>query len=144
MAVKGWMGWNEPVSATPTISTGVILEGKIFTEIYDNGDELVFKNANEEFHLAHQQDCCESVSLEEVIGDLSDLINTPILRAEEVDSGGEGPQNDYVESYTWTFYKLATIKGEVVLRWYGESNGYYSESVDLYQTRGDDDDHNND
>lgn len=82
------------------------------------------------FRMMHHQDCCENVWLEEVIGDLEDLIGTPVLRAEERIGDDPPLGEDYKpESYTWTFYEIATIKGSVTLRWYGTSNGYYSESV---------------
>jgi hypothetical protein len=98
-------------------------------DVEDRYDErVVFTTTdNERYIQYHCQDCCETVRVEEIIGDINDLIGSPILRAEEV-SNADGPASGS-ESYTWTFYKLATIKGEVVIRWLGESNGYYSESV---------------
>lgn len=110
------------------------LMGKVITEIKGlekDGDEVTFKCIDgTSFSMYHEQDCCESVSIEDVCGDVSDLLNTPILVAEE--SSREG--DTLGESETWTFYKLATIKGSVDIRWYGTSNGYYSESVSFFQT----------
>lgn len=80
--------------------------------------------------MFHITDCCESVSLNEIIGDIKDIINTPIIEAEEV-SSESFPPPEFCESYTWTFYKFRTIKGDLTLRWLGESNGYYSEVVHL-------------
>ncbi|WP_422846923.1 DUF7448 domain-containing protein [Acidovorax sp. M14] len=98
---------------------------------------VVFKTADgREFFMLHDQSCCESVSIESVVGDVADLIGHPLLVAEESSSSDtpEGFTHEYEpESQTWTFYKLATIKGYIDLRWFGSSNGYYSERVDFFK-----------
>lgn len=109
-----------------------LLVGKTLAEVRQEGyDEIHFITASgEHYKLYHSQDCCESVTVESIVGDLSDLVGNPILQAEEVSSDEPPPAGGY-DSYTWTFYKLATIKGGVTIRFFGQSNGYYSESVDF-------------
>jgi hypothetical protein len=104
--------------------------------VNEEKDEIRFVTAEGAVYLMHHdQDCCESVVVESVVGDLVDLIGTPILLAEE-SSSDTRPANVSAPQYeedseTWTFYKLATIRGYVDIRWHGTSNGYYSESVDF-------------
>jgi hypothetical protein len=81
--------------------------------------------------LYHSQDCCESVQLEEVVGDWADIVGSPILLAEEVTSEDDLPEY-HDDLAQWTFYKLATAKGHITLRWLGESNGYYSVDVSFH------------
>ena len=107
------------------------LMNQVFTSVYQFEEGIVFKKANGKgYYLYHIQDCCESVYIESIVGDLKDLENNPILMAEESakDMGSAAS-----ESGTWTFYKFATIKGYVDIRFCGESNGYYSEAVHIYK-----------
>ena len=116
------------------------LIGKTFVSVENIGNEkLVFEaESGERYKFCHMQDCCESVTIEDVVGDLNDLIGSPITMAEEITHEQENPEGvkvpEYQESFTWTFYKFATVKGYVTVRWYGSSNGYYSESVDFTST----------
>ena len=93
------------------------------------GDFIEFTADNGDvFRMWHEQDCCEDVYIDDVAGNLDDLLESPIVMAESV-SSSEDPGKPCDESYTWTFYKVATTKGYVTIRWYGSSNGYYSERV---------------
>ncbi len=117
---------NELIGQTLT-SVGVSEDKGQLSMTTDQGKVVTFY---------HEQDCCENVEINDIVGDLQDLVGSPILVAEEVvHQSGTNPDGvsipEYQDSFTWTFYKFATIKGYVDIRWYGESNGYYSESVDM-------------
>lgn len=109
----------------------------------NDGEDLInfISSSGDCFRMFHSQSCCEQVTIDEIIGDLSNLIDSPILVAESVSNNKPLPgfpiRNH--ESYTWTFYKFSTIKGSVTIRWYGCSNGYYSESVSFRQILEDED-----
>lgn len=114
------------------------LIGKTLVEVrggQKGSGEIIFVCSNgEKFRLYHGQDCCESVSIDDVCGDWADLIGQPLFKVEEATSRDNPPDyktGDYQDSFTWTFYRLTSQRGQVVVRWYGESNGYYSESVDF-------------
>lgn len=111
------------------------LKGKTLSKITGaeaRSERIIFHSTDgDTFAMYHNQDCCESVSVEDINGDISDIIGAEILIAEETTSNinPEDIEKDDQDSFTWTFYKLATRNGYVTIRWYGESNGYYSESV---------------
>jgi hypothetical protein len=121
------------------------LIGKTLIEIIGaekDSEEIVFITATgDEYKMFHSQDCCEFVTVEDVVGSVSDLIGHPILIAEESSSDDSGfidpdpEKTNNAESCTWTFYKLATIKGYVDIRWFGSSNGFYSENVSFSLTK---------
>jgi len=102
----------------------------------DGNDDLIFKTeCGRTFHMYHSQDCCESVYIDDISGDLDDLIGSPIVTAYEASNEVDKKDEDYSwdSLCVWTFYKIATVKGWVDIRWYGHSNGYYGVGVDFYE-----------
>lgn len=84
------------------------------------------------FRMHHAQDCCESVSIYDMEGNLHSLIGKPLVQASEtVTDDPKPPEHQYAESFTWTVYEFKTDSDTCVMRWFGESNGYYSEDVDF-------------
>ena len=77
--------------------------------------------------MYHRQDCCENVSVEEVVGDVADLFDAEVLSAEESANTDNPPECN--DDFLWTFYRITTSKGLVVIRWLGTSNGYYGVNV---------------
>ena len=130
------MDWDNMIDTQEGLARMV---GKTFTQVEGSaGDrEMLFRTADgETFLFSHYQDCCESVRIEDVCGDIQDLVGEPILMAEEVSGETPAQDEDSWDHQTWTFYKFATRKGYVDVRWLGESNGYYSERVDMWHSEG--------
>lgn len=115
------------------------LIGLTLKEVTVNKQDDVITYTSEcgqQFRMLHHNDCCETVYIEDVEGDINDLIGSPILVAETVQDEMQQAMNLIIplpekngQCEQWTFYRLATAKGWVVIRWYGDSNGYYSTDV---------------
>lgn len=89
--------------------------------------------------MFHDQECCEWVYLQDDDGldnevDIFTDCDWCVIEEEIYEHDGKNklePLDKDDGSYTWTFYKFKTNKGYDTMRWYGTSNGYYSESVDF-------------
>lgn len=119
-----------------TMTKVEIRVGKSCAPDYDCDRVMFTASDGTQYEMFHQQDCCESVNLEDIDGDIANLEGSPITMAEFVDGeSGDHTGETYLEdhSYTWTFCKFATVKGYVTFRWYGTSNGYYSETPSIFK-----------
>ena len=112
------------------------LEGEVISTVEgaEGGQEtIITTESGKAIKIYHEQDCCEHVSIED--SEVDDIVGGYCHFAGFVD--GEAPvvtTNDdyyYEESQTWSFLKIETSKGSIWQRWLGESNGYYSERVDI-------------
>jgi hypothetical protein len=129
-------------SSSPDINV-IVLIGLTITK-FDNQNTDIFVETKEgrSFQFYHSQDCCESVGVHDIKGDLNNLIGTPILSVkEEINHDQNWPEDVSSEevscddSWTWTTFTFTTAKGVVIVRWLGSSNGYYSESVSFIENK---------
>ena len=108
---------------------------KIVTHIDESGDEIMITvEDGTKYHLYHDQNCCECVKIvDSVNGELHELVGRKILFIEK-DNDNDIPEDVDIhpyDSYTWTEISFVTNEKTIISRWIGESNGYYSESVDI-------------
>lgn len=103
------------------------LVGKVVRGLAYDEDSFQILTDDCVYIFYHEYNCCESVWLTQVDGISDKIIGSRIVIAEVVT---DEKDTDYGH-ITWTFYKIGTTKGMIDFRWQGESNGYYSESVDL-------------
>jgi len=130
MALAESTRWNHKRTTTETMI------GKEVCKIIKTGCDLFLHTTDGHLYaLYHEEECCEQVYLADVCGDLEDLLFSPILSFEIVSNSEDPPVSSNPESYTWTFVKISTNHGSVTLRWYGESNGYYGETVTLVELK---------
>lgn len=128
--------WDKNSCGEPIFTISSLI-GKTFLSVENiNNEEIIFKQDNGDIYkFFHEQVCCEHVYVEDICGDLNDLVGVPLIESEEITNNLlniedlKPPPNS--ESYSWTFYKFRTTKGSVVIRWLGQSNGCYSEGVNL-------------
>ena len=111
-----------------TILDQIIAQTIGYVDVSDH-EILFYTQEGRVFSMCNDEDRLNDVEVyvEDIAGDLNDLIGVPLVRAEERSENGSSA------SGPWTFYEFATIKGSVTIRWFGESNGFYSETVSFVE-----------
>lgn len=103
------------------------LVGKVIKGLAYNDEYFQILTDDCIYVFYHEYSCCESVWLTQVDGISDKLIGSRIVIAEVVT---DEKDTEYGH-ITWSFYKIGTNKGMIDFRFQGESNGFYSETVDL-------------
>ncbi len=94
------------------------------TDDYSQNSLVFVSYAGASFLFKHEHDFCEDVYIEAVEGDLGDLLNSPLLVAQEAYCDGSIPGVYGTDFLIWTFYTFATLHGTVTVRWRNDSHGY--------------------
>lgn len=111
------------------------LAGKTIINLDDsaNGDLRFTMDDGSVYEMGYIPDCCATCDIESGLSDLQAMVGQKLVSV-SMDTSSERPADvakpEYEpESQTWTFYTFRSNEATAQLRWFGESNGYYSESV---------------
>jgi hypothetical protein len=90
---------------------------------------LLTTRSGRQFLIHHEQNCCETVEIVGQDGCFIRLVGKPIVEAREIAIDTTKDDSYGTETTTTLIFR---VDGETVIsRWVGDSNGYYSESVDI-------------
>lgn len=114
-----------------------VLVGVTLESVETLREQIIFHvNDGSAFTSLHLHDCCETVQIHHIEGDIASILNVPVLEAEETHSNDPALEGPYNDSWTWTRQRIRTERGEVTFVWLGESNGYYGETPYFQRTHG--------
>jgi hypothetical protein len=102
-------------------------------EFLEEDDRIIFTTDDKTaYSCYHMQECCEIVQIEQIIGDLQSICNSPIVEAEwheyYHDISSDDEENDVYSRTTTTQYILTEQGESVKIIWDGQSNGCYGEA----------------
>lgn len=116
-----------------------MMQNEVLTnvDIMDDNEVLFTTESGKQYKMYHQQDCCERVWL---IGDfnkvLKSLVGKKIERVDVKYYDGAEYASEY-DDYSSTISEFTFIvNGNTeVVKWFGNSNGYYCEKAELEEVR---------
>lgn len=112
-----------------------VLTGLTLEKFGASRDEIHIQASGRKFIMLHYQACCEQVVIDSIDGKPERAIGEQIIDATEHTNSDRPKEDDSPESFTWTYYTIRTQSETIVIRWYGTSNGYYSETVDFVEEK---------
>lgn len=118
-----------------TINTHSLV-GKTVTSIDADGTSFTTSDGKQ-YIMRHEQSCCEYVRHSHTIGRPKDLIGAPLIFANDDHAEPADHPNmakPSCDSHTWTVFQFHTATARLEVWWLGESNGYYSEDVNLFES----------
>ena len=104
------------------------------------GDIMITTNCGRQFRFTHFQDCCEHVDIYSIDGDLKRLegfrlVDVQMETVDEPEGWADSDEAKWADSYTFTDVVFKTNAQTICVKWFGESNGYYSEGVDFEELK---------